>query len=182
MSSRRRSEASPSIANRLMSWLQGSTRQFQRFPYSAVALLARFSLAGVFWRSGQTKVEGFALDLVEGRFEWGWPRLSDTAVALFRDEYRLPLLPPELGASLAAVGEHLLPLLLLLGLATRLSAFGLLGMTAVIQLLVYPGAWPTHGVWAALLLMLMTRGAGTLSLDHLLGSRSAPSAGVDRPR
>lgn len=152
-------------------------RLFERVPYSAIALLARVSVAGVFWRSGQTKVEGFALDLVEGRFEWGWPRVSDTAVALFRDEYRLPLLTPELGASLAALGEHVLPVLLLLGLATRLSAFGLLGMTAVIQLLVYPGAWATHGTWAALLLMLMARGAGAWSLDHLLGLRSAPSAG-----
>ena len=143
-------------------------RAFAAIPESAVALLARFSLAGVFWRSGQTKVEGFAVDLVEGRFEAGWPRLSANAVDLFREEYRLPLLPPEWGALLAATGEHLLPALLLLGLATRLSAAGLLAMTAVIQLLVYPGAWPTHGVWAAALLWLMLRGPGAVSLDHML--------------
>jgi len=149
---------------------------FMRIPYSLVALLARVAVAGVFWRSGQTKVEGFALDLVEGTVQLGWPRLSDNAVALFRDEYRLPLLAPELGATLAAFGEHALPLLLLVGLATRLSAAGLLAMTAVIQLLVYPGAWATHGTWAALLLVLMSLGPGTLSLDRILARRPARSA------
>lgn len=151
-------------------------RIFAVIPESAVALLARFAVAGVFWRSGQTKVEGFALDLVEGRFALGWPQLSANAVNLFREEYRLPLLPPEWGALLAAMGEHLLPALLLLGLATRLSAAGLLAMTAVIQLFVYPGAWPTHGVWAAVLLWLMLRGPGAVSLDHLLALRIARPA------
>ena len=140
-------------------------------PESAIALLARFSIAAVFWKSGQTKVEGFEIDLVEGRFVFGWPRLSSNAVDLFRDEYRLPLLPPEWGALLAAWGEHLLPALLLVGLATRLSAAGLLGMTLVIQLLVYPGAWPTHGTWAALLLWLMARGPGRVSVDHWIATR-----------
>lgn len=144
---------------------------FERIPYSAVALLGRFSLAGVFWRSGQTKIENLQIDLVDGHFQLGWPRLAENAVALFRDEYQLPLLPPHIGALLAATGEHVLPLLLLLGLATRLSAAGLLGMTLVIQLLVYPGAWPTHGTWAAVLLMLMMRGGGAWSLDHLLQAR-----------
>lgn len=146
-------------------------RAFAAIPESAIALLARFSLAGVFWKSGQTKVEGLAVDLVDGSFQLGWPRLSANAVDLFRDEYRLPLLSPEWGALLAATGEHLLPLLLLAGLATRLSAAGLLAMTAVIQLLVYPGAWPTHGVWAAGLLWLMARGPGALSVDHWLARR-----------
>lgn len=151
-------------------------RIFAVIPESAVALLARFAVAGVFWRSGQTKVEGFALDLVEGRFALGWPQLSANAVDLFREEYRLPLLPPEWGALLAATGEHLLPALLLLGLATRLSAAGLLAMTAVIQLFVYPGAWPTHGVWAAALLWLMLRGPGAVALDHLFALRIARPA------
>ncbi len=146
-------------------------RAFAAIPESAIALLARFGLAGVFWKSGQTKIEGLAIDLVDGSFQLGWPRLSANAVDLFRDEYRLPLLPPEWGALLAATGEHLLPLLLLAGLATRLSAAGLLAMTAVIQLLVYPGAWPTHGVWAAGLLWLMARGPGALSVDHWLARR-----------
>jgi putative oxidoreductase len=143
----------------------------QRIPHSLVALLARFSIAAVFWKSGQTKIEGLAIDLVEGSFTLGWPRLSSSAVDLFRDEYRLPLLAPELAATLAAVGEHVLPLLLLLGLATRLSALGLLGMTLVIQLLVYPGAYATHGVWAAVLLWLAMLGPGRLSLDHWIAQR-----------
>jgi putative oxidoreductase len=146
-------------------------RLFAAIPESAIALLARFSIAAVFWKSGQTKVEGFAIDIVEGRLELGWPRLSANAVDLFRDEYRLPLLPPEWGAPLAAVGEHLLPALLLVGLATRLSAAGLLGMTIVIQVFVYPSAYPTHGTWAALLLWLMARGPGRVSLDQWIAAR-----------
>jgi putative oxidoreductase len=154
-----------------MNPIESLHRAFAAIPESAIALLARFSLAGVFWKSGQTKVEGLAIDLVEGQFQLGWPSLSANAVDLFRDEYRLPLLPPEWGALLAATGEHLLPLLLLAGLATRLSAAGLLAMTAVIQLLVYPGAWPTHGVWGAAALWLMARGPGALSVDHWLAGR-----------
>lgn len=138
-------------------------------PYSLLALLARFAIAGVFWRSGQTKIQGFRLDLVDLQFNPGWPSLSDSAVALFRDEYHLPLIPPELAATLAAFGEHVLPVFLLLGLFTRLSATGLLVMTMTIQLLVYPGAWPTHGTWAAVLLMLFAMGPGKYSLDRLLG-------------
>jgi putative oxidoreductase len=155
---------------------------FARIPYAAVALLARFSIAAVFWKSGQTKVEGLAIDIVAGSFQLGWPRLSDNAVALFRDEYRLPLIPPDLGATLAAIGEHALPVLLLAGLATRLSAAGLLVMTLVIQLLVYPDAYPTHGTWAALLLMLMSQGPGVASIDHLLARRQPrPGARPTRP-
>jgi len=142
-----------------------------RIPESAIALLGRFSVAAVFWKSGQTKIEGLAIDIVSGTFELGLPRLSSSAVDLFRDEYQLPLLSPELGALMAAFGEHLLPLLLLLGLGTRFAALGLLVMTAVIQLLVYPAAYPTHGVWAAVLLWLMARGPGVISLDHLLAGR-----------
>ena len=138
-----------------------------------MALLARFSIAAVFWTSAQTKVQGLVINLVEGEFHPGWPRLSDSAVALFRNEYKLPLLPPELAAVLAATAEHSLALLILLGLATRFSALGLLGMTLVIQVLVYPGAYATHGTWAALLLMLLTRGPGVLSLDHLVAQPKA---------
>jgi putative oxidoreductase len=153
--------------------LQRGSAALQRIPYSPVALLGRFSVAAVFWKSGQTKVEGLAIDLVQGQFQLGWPRLSASAVDLFRDEYRLPWLAPELAAMLAAVAEHLLPLALLLGLATRLSALGLLGMTAVIQVLVYPGAYATHGVWAAVLLMLMAQGPGRWSVDHWLAQPRA---------
>lgn len=144
---------------------------FARIPESLIALLARFSIAATFWNSGQTKVEGFVLNLVSGEFTLGWPRLSSSAVDLFRDEYKLPLLSPEFAAVIATVGEHALPLLLLLGLGTRLASFGLLVMTAVIQFLVYPGAYATHGVWAAVLLWLMVRGGGAVSIDHLIARR-----------
>jgi len=154
-------------------WLAGLATWFERIPNSLVAFIARFSIAAVFWNSGQTKVEGLVINLVSGEFQLGWPRLSESAIALFQDEYKLPLIPPELAAPLAAVAEHVLPLLLLLGLATRLSALGLLGMTLVIQVFVYPGAYATHGTWAAVLLYLMARGPGVLSIDHWLASRRA---------
>lgn len=123
-----------------------------------IALAARFGIAGVFWLSGRTKVEG-------------WLNVTDNAVALFADEYQVPLLSPELAAHLAAYAEHLFPVLLVLGLLTRASALALLGMTAVIQLFVYPDAWPTHLVWATALLYLAGRGAGRVSLDSLLALR-----------
>ncbi|WP_324734017.1 DoxX family protein [Pseudomonas paeninsulae] len=140
-------------------------------PYSLVAFLARFSIAATFWKSGQTKIEGLAIDLFEGTFEFGLPSLSASAIPLFEEEYRLPLLPAELAAQLAAFSEHLFPLLILLGLASRFSALALLGMTLVIQLFVYPDAYPTHGVWAAVLLLLAAKGPGVLSIDHLIARR-----------
>lgn len=141
---------------------------FSAIPHSLIAAVGRVAIAGTFWLSGQTKIEGLAINLVEGRFELGLPRFSASAIELFRDEYKLPLLPPELAAFAAALAEHVFPVLILIGLATRLSAAALLAMTLVIQLLVYPGAWPLHGTWAAVLLYLMARGAGALSLDHWL--------------
>jgi putative oxidoreductase len=126
-------------------------------PYWLVVLITRISIAAVFWQSGQTKLDGW--------------QISASAIELFRNEYKLPLLDPTLGAHLAAIAEHAFPALLVLGLATRLSAFALLMMTLVIQIFVYPDAWPTHGTWAACLLILITRGAGEISLDHLLGQR-----------
>lgn len=124
----------------------------RRVSHPLLALGARLSMAGVFLMSGRTKVEG-------------WLSVSDSAVSLFADEYRLPLLPPALAAHLATYAEHLLPLLLVLGLATRLSAAGLLAMTLVIQVFVYPAAWATHLSWATLLLYLIGRGPGAWSLD-----------------
>lgn len=79
---------------------------FEPIPESPIALLARFSITATFWNAGQTKVEGFVLNIVSGEFALGWPRLSSSAVDLFRDEYKLPLLPPELAAVMAAVGDH----------------------------------------------------------------------------
>ncbi len=140
----------------------------RRIPHSLIALLARFCIAAVFWKSGQTKIEGLAIDIVGGEFTLGWPHLADSAVALFRDEYKLPLLPAPWAAALAATGEHLLPIFLLLGLGTRFAALGLLAMTAVIQVFVYPGAYATHGVWAAVLLWLVALGPGRISIDHAL--------------
>lgn len=135
-----------------------ATRLQALVPHDLLALVDRIAIAAIFWLSGRTKVEG-------------WLTLTDSAYALFRDEYRVPLLPPELAAHLAAYAEHLFPLLLVLGLGTRFAALALLGMTAVIQLFVYPDAWPTHLSWAGLLLYLVGRGAGRLSLDHALALR-----------
>ncbi len=131
----------------------------EAIPYWFVAIVTRVSIAGVFWQSGQTKVDGF--------------RVTDSAIELFRSEYRLPIIDPAIGAHLAALAEHLFPVLLLIGIATRFSALALLSMTLVIQIFVYPDAWPTHGTWAACLLLLMTRGAGLLSLDHMIARRQA---------
>jgi len=136
-------------------------------------LLGRFSIAAVFWKSGQTKIEGFAVDLIAGDVQLGWPRLAESALALFESEYRLPFLPPELAAPMAALGEHVFPLLILLGLATRFSSLALLGMTLTIQIFVYPDAYPTHGVWATVLLLLIARGPGVVSVDHWLARRYA---------
>ena len=138
--------------NRLAAWLE------RLLPHDLLALVDRVGIAAVFFLSGRTKVDG-------------WLTVSDGAHALFREEYRLPLLPPEVAAHLAAYAEHLFPLLLVLGLMTRLSALALLGMTAVIQGFVYPDAWPTHLSWAGLLLYLVARGPGSLSLDKLLRLR-----------
>ncbi|MCM8610546.1 DoxX family protein [Accumulibacter sp.] len=148
-----------------------SVELLSRIPDSLIAFLARFALAATFWSSGQTKVQGLRIDIVGGEFEFGWPRLADSLLDLFRDEYRLPLIAPEVAAPMAAVAEHLFPLLLLIGLATRFSALALLGMTAVIQIFVYPDAYALHGTWAAGLLFLVARGGGALSADALLVRR-----------
>lgn len=124
-------------------------------PTSALLLLARASAASIFFLSGRTKVEGLFT-------------IKQATYQLFEYEYALPFIPPETAAQVATVSEHLFPLLLILGLSTRLSALALLVMTAVIQLFVYPSAWPTHLSWAALLLPLLARGAGAVSLDHAL--------------
>ena len=157
--------------SRLESLVRCAISLTERIPDSLIALLGRFSIAAVFWKSGQTKVQGFAIDIVGGEYQFGMPRLSDSVVGLFRDEYRLPLVPPEIAAPLAAFAEHLFPLLILIGLATRFSALALLVMTATIQLLVYPDAYPTHGVWAAVLLFLIARGPGAVSIDRLIARR-----------
>ena len=119
-----------------------------------VGLVIRAGIADVFWRSGQTKVSGW--------------HVTDSTIQLFRDEYKVPLLPPEIAANLAALQEHLLSVLLIVGLASRLSALGLFAMTAVIQVFVYPENWPDHLLWSGSLLYLLARGPGELSLDALI--------------
>ena len=144
-----------SLALRLSAAL--STRAAEAGPL----LLARLALAGVFWRSGRSKIA-----------EGSWFELSDTTWVLFREDYAGVPLPPDFAAVVAAGAEHLFPVLLVLGLATRLSALALLGMTLVIQLFVFPEAWwPVHSLWCALALVLFVRGAGLLSLDALLARR-----------
>jgi putative oxidoreductase len=126
-------------------------------PYCFLALVLRIPIAAVFWRSGQTKVDGW--------------HLSSSAVDLFRDEYRLPIIDPTIAAYLSAFAEHFFPALLVVGLATRFSALALLVMTLVIEIFVYPDAWPTHGTWAACFLVLMVQGPGKISLDHWIAQR-----------
>jgi putative oxidoreductase len=123
-------------------------------PWSLLALPLRVAVAMVFWSSAMTKLANW-----------------DTALALFADEYRLPLLSPALAAYLAVSIELTTPVLLVLGLLTRPAAVVLLGMTAVIEIFVYPQAWPTHLQWAAMLLPLLCRGAGRWSLDHWMATR-----------
>lgn len=143
-----------------------------RLPKDIGLLLARVVLATIFWRSGQTKIENFSLDIFSLEFELGWPRMADSTLFLFEYEYMLPLLSPSVAALLATVAEHSLPVLLLFGLFTRSAALLLLGMTLVIQVFVYPDAWVTHGLWGALLLLLISCGAGAISVDRLLGKQA----------
>ena len=137
-------------------WNRVAERLDNLVSHDLLAAIARLSIASLFLQSGRTKVDG-------------WLHVSDGAVELFRDEYKLPLLSPELAAHISAYAEHLLPVLLVLGLFTRLSALALLGMTTVIEVFVYPDAWPTHLSWAGLLLYLIARGAGSISVDRVLG-------------
>ncbi|MGA7440288.1 MAG: DoxX family protein [Luteibacter sp.] len=124
-------------------------------PERALLLVARLGIAAVFFQSGRTKVEGFLT-------------LKDSTYDLFASEYALPLIPSNAAAHLATYAEHLFPVLLVLGLFTRFSALSLLAMTTVIEVFVYPDAWPTHLSWAGLLLPLVARGGGSWSLDRFL--------------
>jgi putative oxidoreductase len=124
-------------------------------PEAALALLLRLGIAAPFLFSARTKVEGLLT-------------LTDTTFYLFQEEYRLPLLAPIPAAYLATYAEHLFPILIILGLATRLSAAALLIMTLVIQLFVVPSGWPTHLLWAGPLAYLIARGPGAWSVDRAL--------------
>ena len=126
-------------------------------PYSALAIPLRLAVATIFWNSALTKLANW-----------------ETAVSLFIDEYKVPVIPPELAAYMAVSIEITTPVLLVLGLLTRPAASVLLAMTAFIEIFVYPQAWPTHLQWAAMLLVLICRGPGKLSLDHLFWRRFGP--------
>ena len=132
------------MIERVISWLEA-------VPYSLLAIPARLALAEVFWSSFSTKIQNW-----------------DTTVTLFEDEYKLPLLSADAAAHLTAGIEVSASILLVLGLLTRPVAFLLLGMTAYIEVFIYPQAWPTHIQWGAMLLVLLCRGPGALSLDALL--------------
>jgi putative oxidoreductase len=155
---------------------------FNAIPDSFLSLCARIFPAAVFWLSGETKVDGDNIVTLYQKVKDGhWQEsataflnkleglpLKDSAISLFKDEYKVPVLDPTVAAHLAAAAEHVFPLLLVLGLASRFAALGLLAMTAVIEIFVYPGEWPLHGVWATCLLVVIARGAGVLSLDYLI--------------
>ncbi|WP_293901541.1 DoxX family protein [Phenylobacterium sp.] len=123
-------------------------------PENAIALVTRLGVAAIFLQSGRTKVDGVL-------------HITDGTYALFRDEYRLPLIPPDIAAHVATYSEHLFSVLLIFGLFTRFSALAFLGMTAAIEVFVYPDAWPTHLSWAGLLIYLVARGGGAWSLDRM---------------
>ena len=149
-----------------VTFLEAGRAMADRIPQSLISAAARLSVATVFWRSGQTKVDGFGL--------------ADTTFYLFREEYKVPLLPPDLAAYMATTAEHVFPVLLVVGLASRLSALVLLGMTAVIQLFVYPSGWPEHLLWTTALLTIIARGPGVLSLDHLIWRGNSPAPALAR--
>jgi putative oxidoreductase len=129
----------------------------ERFPLSILQLLFRVSMGAVFWYSGLTKIASW-----------------QTTVLLFANEYKVPLLPPEIAASLATTIELSCPVLLIFGLAARLATLPMLGMTFVIGVFVYPEDWVEHIGWAAMLLFILTRGPGVLSLDHVIVKTFSP--------
>jgi putative oxidoreductase len=136
------------------------TSLLNKVPVDVPLLIARLGVGAVFFMSGRTKVTGI-LDI------------TDSARELFRTDYKLPFIPPEIAVHAATYSEHLFPIMLALGLFSRLGALGLLGMTTVIEVFVYPDAWPTHLSWAGLLVPIIVMGGGKWSLDALLG--------IDRP-
>lgn len=139
-------------------YLRATALAAQLLPLSLLLLVQRLGIASIFFLSGRTKVTGLLT-------------ITDSTYELFRGDYRLPLVPPELAAHAATYSEHLFPILLALGLGTRFAALALLGMTSVIEIFVYPDAWPTHLSWAGLLLPIVACGAGRWSLDAVLGRR-----------
>ncbi|PZU06123.1 DoxX family protein [Sphingomonas sp.] len=134
-------------------------------PQALLLLIARLGIAAVFFLSGRTKVEGVL-------------KITDATYELFRTDYALPFLSPEIAAPAATYSEHIFPILLVLGLFTRPAALALFGMTTVIEVFVYPDAWPTHLSWAGLLLFLIAMGPGVWSLDRIIGLERQPRSAV----
>lgn len=132
--------------------------KFDAIPDWFIALLIRVAAAVPFWISARTKVDGWQI----------WD-VNTSAVFLFEHEYQVPILSPQIAATFAALGEHVFSVLLIIGLLARLGALGLLGMTLVIQVFVYPDAWTVHILWAGLLVYVIGRGPGAISLDRKLG-------------
>lgn len=141
------------------SLLDGLFALFGSIPDSLILFGARLFPAAVFWMSGRTKMEGW--------------EIAERTYVLFEHEYALPVIDPEFAARMATIAEHVFPVLLVLGIATRFSALALLGMTAVIQVFVYPNAWPTHGLWAVCFLLVIAKGPGVFAIDHLIRARPA---------
>lgn len=138
-------------------------------PQDFSLLLSRLAIASVFWRSAQTKISGWEF---LGQ-SWEFFNVGSGTVLLFQYEYNLPWIPPKLAAYLGTGIEFFMPLLLLVGLGTRMAALVLLVMTGVIQFLVFPDAWPTHILWFALLVHILKYGSGRIGIDHLLAPGNA---------
>lgn len=132
--------------------IEATIATFKAIPNDLISYVARIGIGTTFFRSGMLKLDGWA---------------DGNTLTLFREEYRLPVIPPEIAAYLATAAELTLPVLLFAGLFTRFAAAGLLFMTLVIEIFVYPNAFDTHGVWAVAALFLMKYGAGSVSLDNL---------------
>jgi putative oxidoreductase len=139
------------------SWLE-------RLPLSLIQLAMRIAVGAVFFNSGLIKIRSW-----------------EFAIKLFEDEYKVPLLDPTWAARLAAFNELVFPLFLFIGLATRLATLPLLGMVAIIQIFVYPQAWTEHLLWASVLLFLLTRGPGALSVDYLIEKHHAKAGRSANP-
>lgn len=138
-------------AGSLVARLQRTYARLEMLPLSILQLTARISMATIFWRAGQSKLTNW-----------------DLTLQLFATEYKVPVLPPDIAAPLAASVELATPVLLILGLATRLACLPMIGMTLVIQAFVYPQSWVEHLTWMTFLLLLLSRGPGVISADHVI--------------
>jgi putative oxidoreductase len=143
--------ATPSPTAFVVSAFERAATVARRFPDSVLLAMGRVAIAGVFWNSAMSKLASW-----------------DSTLALFRDEYRVPVLPTELAAVMGTGAELIGAVLLFFGLGARFAALALLGVTAVIQIFVYPESWVHHLQWATILLLVLVKGAGRLSLDHLI--------------